>query len=113
MTGSATTRRLVCVLLAVSLCAPILAVAAPAAADCDCAADFRALAAPSSTVLLTGAGARQHARQRPSAPSLFTLIPLHGGGSDPGRFAAGVERRSPRSLWTAGPRTGRSPPAIS
>lgn len=86
-----------CVLLVLSLCAPVLA-----------------LAAPSSTVLVTRGGTlHDHACQRPSAPSLFTLIPLHGGESDPGRLAAAVEHHAPRSRWTAGPRTGRSPPTIS
>jgi hypothetical protein len=113
MTPKSKTRSLACVLLALSLCAPILAIAAPPA-DRHCASEFRALAPPSSTVLLTRAGARHdHAGQRPSAPSLFTLIPLAGDASDPGRLAAAVERLLPRSLWTVAPRTGRSPPAIS
>jgi hypothetical protein len=113
MTPRFTTRSLLCALLVLSLCAPVLAIAAPAA-DRDRAAEFRALAAPSSSVLLTRAGTRDdHARQRPSTASVFTLLPLHGDASDPGRLAAAVERHAPRSLWTAEPRTGRSPPAIS
>jgi hypothetical protein len=102
-----------CVLLVLSLCAPVLAIAAPAE-DRNRATEFRGLAVPSSIVLVTRGGTlHEHARQRPSAPSLFTLIPLHGGESDPGRLAAVVEHHGPRSLWTAGPRTGRSPPTIS
>ena len=113
MTATSKTRPLVCVLLVLSLCAPMLAIAA-ATADRDCATEFRALAAPSSTVLLTRAGVtHDHARQRPCAPSLFTLIPLYGGRSDSGGLAAALERRVPSSLWTGGTRTGRSPPAIS
>jgi hypothetical protein len=113
MTASFTTRPLVCVLLVLSLCAQVLAFAA-ASADRDRASEFRALAAPSSTVLLSRDGARQdQARQRSSAPSLFTPVPLHGGASNSARLASTVERRAPLSLWTAGPRTGRSPPAIS
>jgi hypothetical protein len=112
MTARYTARVLLCVLLALSLCAPMLAIASPAA-DRDRAAEFRSLA-PSSTVLLSRAGARHdHARQHPSAPSIFTLVPLHDGASNPGRPAAAVQCRLPRSLWTAGPWTGRSPPAIS
>jgi hypothetical protein len=113
MTPRFTTRSLLCVLLLLSLCAPVLAIASPAA-DRDRATEFRALAAPSSAVLLTRAGARHdHARQRPSTLSVFTVVPLHSAASDPGRLAAAVERTAPRSLWTAEPRTGRSPPAIS
>ena len=113
MTARFTTRPLMCVLLVLSLCAPILTIAAPAA-DRHRATEFRALAAPSSAVLLTRTGARHdHARQRPCTPSLFTLVPLHGGGSDRGRLAAAVKSHAPRSLWTAAPRTGRSPPTIS
>jgi hypothetical protein len=113
MTARFTIRPLTCVLLVLSLCAPVLAIAAPAA-NPDRATEFRALATPSLTLLLTRADARQdHARQRPSTPSLFTVVPLHGGASDRGRLAVAVERHAPRSLWIAGPRTGRSPPAIS
>ncbi len=100
-------------LLVLALCAPMLAIAAPAA-DIDRAIEFRALAPPSSTVLLTRGGARHdHARQRPSAPSLFTLVPVDGAASDPGRLTAASERHLPHSLWTAEPRTGRSPPSVS
>ena len=113
MTARSKTRPLVCVLLVLSLCACMLAIAAPTA-DRACATEFRALAAPSSTVLLTRAGTRHdHARQAASAPSLFTLVPLHGGAFDAGRLAGAIERHEPRSRWTAGPRTGRSPPMIS
>ncbi len=100
-------------LLVLSLCAPMLAIAAPAT-DIDRATEFRALATPSSTVLLTRAGVRHdQARQRPSAPSLFTLVPVDGAASDPGRLIAASERRLQHCLWTAEPRTGRSPPSIS
>ena len=113
MTARSTTRQLMCALLVLSLFVPAVAIAAPAA-DRDRATEFRAFAAQSSTVLMTRGGTvHDNARQRSSAPSIFTLIPLHGGASDRGRYAAVVEHRAPRSLWTAGPRTGRSPPTIS
>jgi len=113
MSARSAIRTLTCVLLVFSLCAPALAIAGPAE-DRDRATEFRSVAAPSSAVLVTRGGALQdHARQRPSAPSVFTLIPLHGGESDPGRLAVAVEHHAPLSFWNAGPRTGRSPPAIS
>ena len=107
------TTRSLCVLLVLSLCAPAVALAAPTT-DLDREAEFRAVVAPSSTVLLTRAGARDdHARQRPSAPSVFTLVALHGGATDSGCLAGAVDRHAPQSLWIGGPRTGRSPPSIS
>src|SRR5690242_667868 len=114
MSATSKTRTLVCILLALPLCAPMLATAAPAAADRNSATELRSLATLTSTVLLARSGAsHDHAGQRPSAPSLFTLIPVPTGGSDPCRLAAAVERRLPDSLWTGAPPTGRSPPAIS
>ena len=108
-----TIRPLLCVLLVLSLCAPVLGIAAPAA-DPNPATEFRALAAPSSAVLLARGGTWQDdARQRPSAPSILTLIPLHGGEFDSGFLAVPVECRAPRSVWTGGLRTGRSPPTVS
>src|SRR5436305_13847898 len=99
MTARATTRLFVCLLLVLSLCAPMFAIAAPAAHP-NRAAKFRALAAPT-----TGS------QQRPTTPSLFTVVPLHTAPSDPGRRAAAtVPARAPRSLPTAGQRTARSPP---
>jgi hypothetical protein len=100
MPARATTRLFVCLLLVFSLCAPIVAIAAPAA-HANRAAEFRALAAPAGS------------HHRPATPSLFTVVPLHTATSDPGHRAATVELRAPRSIWTAQPRTGRSPPAIS
>ncbi len=113
MTARATARPLMCLLLVLSLWAPMVAIAT-AGEDRNCATEFRTLAAPSSSVLLTRAGARHdQARQRLSAPALFTLVELRCGGSDPGSVAAAVRPRLVRSLWTAGLRAGRSPPAIS
>ncbi len=113
MTARSKTQALGRVLLVLSLGAPTLAIAAPAA-DIDLAAEFRALAAPSSAVQLIRAVARHdYARQRPSVPSPFTRIPLDGTASNPGHLIAAAERRLPHSIWTAEPRTGRSPPAIS
>ena len=113
MTANSRTRPLLCVLLVLSFCAPMLAVAAPVM-DRDGATQFSVVSTQSSSVLLTRAGvSHDHARQRPSAPSLFTLVTLQGGAFDRGRFVQALERRIPRALWNAGPRTGRSPPAIS
>ena len=95
MTARSTTRPLVCVLLVLCLCALAPRDRRPRWRNAIAPTEFRALAAPYSTVLLTRAGdPHDHARQRPSAPSLFTLVPLHGGDSDPGRLAAAVERPS-------------------
>jgi hypothetical protein len=106
-------RPLVCVLLAVSFCVPMLAMGAPAQ-NCGSASEFRALAAPSSTILLTRGGARHDlVRHRSSEHSLFAVIPLKGAGSDPGRRAAAIEGRVPHTVRNGGPRTGRSPPPIS
>jgi hypothetical protein len=111
--GTSTIRSLVCISLALSLCAPMLATAAPGA-ELHRAAEFRAVTAVSSTALLTRAGGRHdHARQRSCAPSLSTLVPLHGSLPNSGRLAAVIEHPVPALLWTAGPWTGRSPPAIS
>jgi hypothetical protein len=113
MTARSTTRSLVCLLLVFALCAPVLAIAAPAESR-DRATELRGLAVPSSTVLMTRNGARHdHGRLRPSAPPVFTLVSLQGSVSDPGRLAAAVERYTPRPLWSPGPWTGRSPPTIS
>jgi hypothetical protein len=111
MTARSTTRSLVSVLLVLSLCAPALAIAARAT---DSATEFSALAVPSSAVLLTRVAAwHDHVRQRPSAPSLCPLAPLHGGDCHPISLAAAMERQAPVPLLTASPRTGRSPPSIS
>jgi hypothetical protein len=112
MTARSTTRPLVCVLLAISLCAPILAIAAPAR-NPDVVTELRAVA-PSSALVLARMGARyDQARHRSSAPSVFVLNPLQGAVSDSGRLGAATEGRLPRSLPPGGPRTGRSPPSIS
>jgi len=113
MTARFTIRSITCFLVILSLSTPSLAIAATAA-DRNRATEFRDLAAPHSAILGTGLGARHdRARQRPSAPSLFTLVPLDRGVADPGRLGSVIERRLPHSSWTAGPWTGRSPPAIS
>jgi len=109
MIARSETRAFVCVLILLSLCAPILAIAARAA-NRDRAIELRTLGPLSSTVLLTRAVAGYvHARHRPAAPTLFTIVPADTA-SDPGHLAAGVESRLTRSLWIAGSRTGRSPP---
>ena len=111
MTARSITRPLVCLTLVLCLCASLLAITAPAP-ERERATELRALAEPYSAALLTrAADPHEHARQRPSTPSCFTLLPLQGATSDPGRLAAAVQLRCPCSLWTAGPRTGRSPPA--
>jgi hypothetical protein len=111
MTARPTTRPFVCVLLVLSFFASMAAIAAPAA-ECERATEMRAVAAASSTVLMSRAGApNDHARQRPSGPSCFTLVRLHDSASDPGRLSATVEGCYPASISNAEPRTGRSPPA--
>jgi hypothetical protein len=113
MTVRSITRRLMCVLLAVALCAPVLAIAAPGP-DRGRAAELCALPAHSFGILLARAGnGHQQGRHRPSAPSFFTLVPLNGRGSDSGRLAAPLQTHTPHSVWAAAARTGRSPPTIS
>jgi hypothetical protein len=110
MTKRPTTRLFVCALLVLPLCAPILAIAAPTA-ERDGTSEFRVFQELSQSVLLTSTGARQdHARQRPVAPSVFTLVPFHGAGVYCGRLGLRVENAVQPSLWAAGPRTGRGPP---
>ena len=111
MTANSTTRPLLCVLLILSFCAPMLAIAAPVM-DRDVATHFSVVSTPSSSVLLKLAP-RDHARRRQPAPSLFTLVTSEGRAFDRSGFVEALDRRLPRSLWKAGPRTGRSPPAIS
>ena len=111
MTAKSTTRPLVCLTLVLCLCASLLAIAVPAA-ERERPTELRALAEPYSAALLTrAADPHEHARHRPSAPSCFTQLPLQGAIPDPGRLATAVQVRCSCSLWTAGPRTGRSPPA--
>jgi len=113
MTSRVTARIFTCVLLVVSLLAPTLAIAA-STAESSCASEIRALAAPSSMVLLTRSGARHdQARQRPSAPSICALVSTGGTRRDPGQFAAAGERYLTPPVWIADTRTGRSPPSIS
>ncbi len=113
MTARSTARPLMCVLLVLSLGAPMVALTTTGA-DRACATEFRAFAAPPSTVLLVRAGAKfDQVRQRPSAPAPFTPVEFRYGGCNPGWLVAAIEPQFVRSVWTAGPRTGRSPPAIS
>jgi hypothetical protein len=113
MAARLTIRPLMCVVLVLLLGVQVLASTAPAGQR-DGAAQFRGMAVLSPTVLLTrGSTGYDHARQRPSAASLFTLVPRHGNECDPGRPTGAVERHVRHSLWIAGPRTGRSPPVIS
>lgn len=113
MAANSPIRSLVCVLLVLFLGGQVLAIAPPGWQRDD-SAQFCAMAVPSSTVLLTrGGNDDDHGCHRPSAPSLFTLVPRHGGECDPGRLAGTVECHVRHSLCTAGPRTGRSPPVIS
>lgn len=110
MIVTATTRPLVPVLLILCLCALLLGVAAPAA-DRDHVIEFRTLRTPTSTVLMTRAGAGyDHARERPSVPSLFTLLPFDSADPDSGHLAAADECWTPQFLWTLAPPDGRSPP---
>ena len=93
--------RLECVLLVLSLCTPIVAIAAPVT-DGDRAIEVRTIAVPSSTVLLSRAGDRpDHAHQRGSAPSLFTPVPLDGGASDRGRLADATSGATLKTLGIA------------
>src|SRR5690349_10930067 len=87
-----------CALVVLSLCAPMVAMAPPAV-NGHSPAGFRALAAPSSIVLLT----RCHARQdhpRPSTPFLLIAVPLGGREPDLVRLAAASKRFAPRRLFT-------------
>lgn len=112
MTRTVTIRRFVCALAALSVCAPMIAIAAPPVRS-DRPAEFRAVAAPPSIVLLGRADGRQDHARRLSRPFFVIPVPRRGGEPDLVRVAAATKRYAPRCLFTAGPRTGRSPPAIS
>ena len=112
MIGSSTIRRCVCLLVALCLCAPMIAVAAPAVGR-DVPTEFCTLAAPPANVLLARTGGRQDQSRKPASP--FFLIPVlqRAGEPDLVQLAAATRQSAPLCLLTAGPRTGRSPPAIS
>jgi hypothetical protein len=112
MTSRFIIRPYVCALVVLSLCAPMVAVATPAVSR-DRRTEYRALAAPSSIVLLTRADVRQDHPRRPSTPVALIPVPLRGGEPDLVRLAAATKGYAPRCLFTAGPRTERSPPTIS
>ena len=112
MTRTITIRRYMCTLVVLSLCAPMVAIAAPAVSS-DHAAEFRGLAALPSIVLLARADGRQDHARRSSRPFFVILVPRCAGEPDLVRVAAGTRRYAPRWFFAAGPRTGRSPPAIS
>jgi hypothetical protein len=107
-------RALLCVILAVSLCAPRLS-AEISAHEREQPGQMRALAAPSSTILVNRGGPRfDHARQRSVVDSPFILVPLSGPNSDGGRSLTAVESALPQWHWAAKAPSGRSPPiAIS
>jgi len=89
----------------------MVAIAAPAV-GCDRPTEFRALAAAHS-ILLARADPRQDRPRRQSTPFLLIPVPVRGGEPDLVRLASATKRYVPHCLFTAGPRTGRSPPAIS
>jgi len=111
MTARSTIRSLAFVLL-ILLCVQVVAIAAPDG-DRDGSAHVRAIAVPCSNVVSTrGSTHHDYTRKRPSAPALLNLVTQHGPTFDAGRLARAVQHVR-RSVWTAGPQTGRSPPAIS
>lgn len=107
-----TIRPYVCALLVLCLCAAMVPNAAPVVSR-DRASEFRALAAPPSLVLQIRADGRQYSTRRQSMPFLLIPVPLRRGAPDLVRLMAAPNRRAPLYLFTAGTRTGRSPPAIS
>jgi hypothetical protein len=111
MTARSKTRPFASILLILCLWAPTLTIAA--GRDLHRTTELRAVAGPPSPVLITRTDAEHELARRPSAPCVFTLVRLNRDGSDPGHRAMTVERHARLLLWAAGPRTGRSPPAIS
>ena len=110
MTLRSTTRSLRYILLVLSLCAPICAIAAPAA-ERDCAIEFATLRVPSPKALITPAGLfYDHARKFPSASSLFTLVPFENAAVDPGHLFVPIAARTPGSRWIPALADPRSPP---
>lgn len=87
-----------------SLCAPMVAIGAPAVSR-DRPTEFLALSTPPSVVLLARADGRQDHPRRPSTPFFLIPIPL---SDEPNlvRFATATKRYAPRCLFTAGPGLG-------
>lgn len=105
-----TTRSLQYILLVLCLCAPIRAIAAPAA-ERDRATEFATLRVPCPTVLIIRGGRLyDHGRQFDSASSFFTVVPFENPAVDPGHFVRTIEHRTTGLLWIPPSAGQRSPP---
>ena len=117
MAGDKTTRvsrrgALLCFLLAVSLCAPLLS--AGISAEPDQSVQILALAGPATGILMNQRGPRvDHARHRTAVHSPFLFFPSYRRAGR-GRLARAVEDSRLHSRCDARTHSGRSPPgAIS
>src|SRR5581483_7115816 len=109
MTTRSTIRSFVCVLLVLSLCAPVLA-SADRDGDCSHSIERQTFQAASSAVIIAGARTQYGVSQRISPPALFFIVSYDSAASDRGHRIASVGHRLLRSLCTPRLRTGRSPP---
>ena len=112
MMRSVKIRPCVCVLAVVFHCAPMIAIGAPGVSR-DCTTEIRALAAPASIVLCARADGRQDYPRRSCTPFFRIPLPMRGREPDLVCLALATKRAAPPSVFAAGPRTGRSPPALS
>ena len=105
-----TTRAVCCLLLILSVCAPIRAAAAPAA-ERDRTARLATLQVPNRLVFLTSAGRLYDpARQFRSASSVFTLVRFDNPAVDPGHLAPAIDGRTAAFLRIPASAGQRSPP---
>jgi hypothetical protein len=104
---------LLCVLLALSLCAPRPG-AQVAAHHPEQPAQIQALANAPSTIALPRVGERLNGEKHRSPGTPFVLVPPRGPISDDGRSLTPAEEVSQHHRWVVNKPTGRSPPiAIS
>lgn len=105
-----TTRAVWCLLLILSVCAPIRAAAAPAA-ERDRAAGFATLQVPNRPVFLTSdCRVYDPARRLRSATSVFTLVRFDNPAVDPGHLAPAIDGRTAAFLRIPASAGQRSPP---
>ena len=110
MTLRSTRRSLQYILLVLSLCASIRAIAAPVV-ERGRAIEFATLRAPSPTALIPHGGPfYNHVRRLPSGSSLFTLVPFENRAVDSGHLVVLIDGRVPESPCIPASVGQRSPP---
>ena len=107
-------RELVCVLLAASLCAPLVSTGCPVELR-EQPVQLLALAGSSAPILLNRGGPRaDQARQGTAVASPYIILPPQSHAPDGGRLARALEEAGPQPRLGAEAQSGRSPPiAIS